>query len=100
MVGVCERPPAADGDQARVAVFREDHGCPLPRASAQRPGFSRRLGVQVRSSGAYEANMLRMFDKDDQQETVMVWPSARLLSLDEPMLMILGRDARQQAVTS
>jgi len=44
--------------------------------------------------------MLRMFDKDDQQETVMVWPSARLLSLDEPMLMILGRDARQQAVTS
>src|SRR5262249_38441079 len=27
MVGVCERPPAADGDEARVAVFREDHGC-------------------------------------------------------------------------
>jgi len=48
MVGVCERPPAADSDEARVAVFREDHGCPLLRASAQRPGFSRRLGGQVR----------------------------------------------------
>src|SRR3989440_11835823 len=42
MVGVCERPPAADGDEARVAVFREDHGCTLLLASAQRPGFSRR----------------------------------------------------------
>jgi len=30
MVGVCERAPAADGDQARVAVFREDHGCTCP----------------------------------------------------------------------
>jgi hypothetical protein len=27
MVGVGERPPAADGDEARVAVFRQDHGC-------------------------------------------------------------------------
>jgi hypothetical protein len=26
MVGVCERSPAADGDEARVAVFRKDHG--------------------------------------------------------------------------
>src|SRR5258708_6146677 len=26
MVGVGERPPAADGDEARVAVFRKDHG--------------------------------------------------------------------------
>ncbi len=30
MVGVCERAPAADGDQARVAVFRQDHGCTCP----------------------------------------------------------------------
>src|SRR5205814_8206964 len=27
MVGVCERPSTADGDEARIAVFREDHGC-------------------------------------------------------------------------
>jgi hypothetical protein len=27
MVGVCKRPSSADGDEARVAVFREDHGC-------------------------------------------------------------------------
>src|SRR5205085_4830954 len=51
MVGVCERPPAADGDEARVAVFREDHGCTLLLASAQRPGFSRRLGVRHRPVG-------------------------------------------------
>ncbi len=48
MVGVRERPPAADGDEARVAVFREDHGSILLLASAQRPGFSRRLRIQVR----------------------------------------------------
>src|SRR5437588_4903924 len=29
MVGVGQRPPAADGDEARVALFREDHGCTL-----------------------------------------------------------------------
>jgi len=29
MVGVFERPPAADSDEARVAVFREDDGCTL-----------------------------------------------------------------------
>jgi hypothetical protein len=40
MVGVGERPPAADGDEARIALFREDHGCTLLLASAQRPGFS------------------------------------------------------------
>jgi len=36
MVGVRERPPAADGDEAGVAVFGEDHGCTRPVASAQR----------------------------------------------------------------
>jgi len=36
MVGVGERAPAADGDEARVAVFGEDHGCTCPVASAQR----------------------------------------------------------------
>jgi len=48
MVGVGERPPAADGDEAMVAVFREDHGYTFLLASARRPGFSRRLGVPVR----------------------------------------------------
>jgi len=33
MVGVCERPPTADGDEARVANFREDHGCPPFKSS-------------------------------------------------------------------
>ena len=36
MVGVRECPPAADGDEAGVAVFGENHGCTLPVASAQR----------------------------------------------------------------
>jgi hypothetical protein len=36
VVGVRERPPAADGDEAGVAVFGEDHGCTRPVASAQR----------------------------------------------------------------
>ena len=36
MVGVRKRPPAADGDEAGVAVFGEDHGCTRPVASAQR----------------------------------------------------------------
>src|SRR5256885_16639661 len=36
MVGVRERPPAADGDETGVAVFGEDHGCTRPVASAQR----------------------------------------------------------------
>jgi len=43
MVGVRERPPAADGDEAGVAVFGEDHGCTRPVASAQRI-VSRRHG--------------------------------------------------------
>jgi hypothetical protein len=30
MVGVRERPPAADGDEARVAVFWQDHGSTVP----------------------------------------------------------------------
>ena len=34
MVGVRERPAAADGDEAGVAVFGEDHGCTRPVASA------------------------------------------------------------------
>src|SRR5919199_2517882 len=32
MVGVRERPPAADGDEAGVAVFGEDHGYNLFRS--------------------------------------------------------------------
>jgi hypothetical protein len=36
MVGVRERPAAADGDEAGVAVFGEDHGCTFLVASAQR----------------------------------------------------------------
>ena len=36
MVGVRERPPAADGDEAGITVFGEDYGCTLPVASAQR----------------------------------------------------------------
>jgi hypothetical protein len=39
MVGVRERPPAADGDEAGIAVFREDHGCTHSVASAQRLAF-------------------------------------------------------------
>jgi hypothetical protein len=38
MVGVRERPPAADGDEAGVAVFGEDYGYTCPVASAQRSG--------------------------------------------------------------
>jgi hypothetical protein len=30
MVGVRERPPAADGDEAGVAVFWQDHGATAP----------------------------------------------------------------------
>ena len=41
MVGVRERPPAADGDEAGVAVFGEDHGCTCPVAFAQRIGSCR-----------------------------------------------------------
>jgi hypothetical protein len=48
MVRVRERPPAADGDEAGVAVFGEDHGCTRPVASAQRiasRGYDRTLPI-------------------------------------------------------
>src|SRR5579859_4624058 len=35
MVGVCERPPAAECDETRVAVFREDHCCTFLLTSAR-----------------------------------------------------------------
>src|SRR5512144_1005353 len=35
MVRVREHPPAAEGDEAGVAVFGEDHGCTRPVASAR-----------------------------------------------------------------
>ncbi len=35
MVGVRERPPAADGDEAGVAVFGEDYGCTRPVPSTR-----------------------------------------------------------------
>lgn len=35
MVSVRERPPAADGDEAGIAVFGEDHGCSPSVAFAQ-----------------------------------------------------------------
>jgi hypothetical protein len=60
MVGIRERPPAADRDEARIAGFGEDHGCTLPgcicptylsstaryRVPLPRPGrLPRRVGV-------------------------------------------------------
>jgi hypothetical protein len=33
MVGICEHPPAPDGDEARVADFGKDHGCTFPVVS-------------------------------------------------------------------
>ena len=48
MVGVRERPPAADGDEAGVAVFGEDHGCTRPVASAQRLALPAALEKQAR----------------------------------------------------
>src|SRR6185503_21229610 len=52
MVGVRERPPAADGDEAGVAVFGEDHGCTRPVASAQPAWASAAtLRVLLRSIG-------------------------------------------------
>ena len=35
MVSICEHPPAADGDEAGVALFRQDHDCTPSVASAQ-----------------------------------------------------------------
>jgi hypothetical protein len=37
-VRIRERPPAADGDEAGVAFFGENHGCMRPVASARRDG--------------------------------------------------------------
>ena len=39
MIGVRERSPAADGDEAGVAIFGDDHSCTRPVASAQRLAF-------------------------------------------------------------
>lgn len=36
MVGVDKRPPTADGDEAGVAIFREDHLFFLPRELTNR----------------------------------------------------------------
>jgi hypothetical protein len=36
MVGVGKRPPTADGDEAGVAIFREDHFLFLPRELSNR----------------------------------------------------------------
>jgi hypothetical protein len=48
MVGVRERPPAADGDEARVAVFWQDHGstvleciCPTPKLTGAAAPYGR-----------------------------------------------------------
>jgi hypothetical protein len=34
MVGVRKRPPTADGDEAGVAIFGEDHGVGAPGVSS------------------------------------------------------------------
>jgi hypothetical protein len=41
MVGVRKRPPAADGDEAGVTIFGEDHGIPGDRLRAQGEGVQR-----------------------------------------------------------
>src|SRR5437588_8387939 len=88
MVGVCERPPAANGDEARVAVFREDHGCtpfilsknmhasPIPGF----PGFfwitSLLYNTDARREGRKRERRVRM-DRDGSESAQYTWSSVR-----------------------
>ena len=66
MVGVRERPPAADGDEAGVAVFGEDHGCTRPVASAQLIVSRRHRGVLATGS-AFARAATRCAAADDHR---------------------------------